>query len=326
MDMKLVTFMDPDFIEKVGAVLRDGRIVDLMSAWVQFGGKLLQSRNQVNMVERCFGDLLTFLKHGEESVALAQKMLEHIEDSNDQDVAIYTPTQIRFLPPITRPGKFIAMGRNFSEHLQESKDIWKEKGKEINAPKLPVGFVKVATTLIGHEASIKYPKGITRLDYELELAVVIGKSAKDVSKETALDHVAGYMIFNDVSARDVQQKEMENQLLLLGKNFDTFGPMGPYLVLKNEISDPQNLAMQLRVNGEVRQNSNTRHMIYQIPDLVAYWSQMTLEPGDMIASGTPAGVASSRKPDQPSWFLKVGDVIEAEIEGLGLLRNRVEGN
>jgi len=325
--MKLVTFVADDAGERVGAVLRDGRIVDLMSAWVHVGAHRVPSKTAKETFGNCFKDLLTFLRCGDESIPLTRKMIDQVEglkDPKSQGFAIHSPAQIRFLPPIPRPGKIIAMGRNFSEHLQESKELWKGKGKEISAPKLPVGFVKVATTLIGHEAVIKCPKRVTKLDYELELAIVIGKMAKDVPKGKALDYVAGYLIFNDVSARDVQMEEMQNQLLLLGKNFDTFGPMGPYFVLKDEVPDPQNLHMQLRVNGEVRQNSNTRHMIYQIPDLVEYWSQMTLEPGDMIASGTPSGVAFSRKPDQPPWFLKPGDVIEAEIEGMGLLRNRVE--
>ena len=325
--MKLVTFVADDAGERVGAVLRDGRIVDLMSAWVHVGAHRVPSKTAKETFGNCFKDLLTFLRCGDESIPLTRKMIDQVEglkDPKSQGFAIHSPAQVRFLPPIPRPGKIIAMGRNFSEHLQESKELWKGKGKEISAPKLPVGFVKVATTLIGHEAVIKCPKRVTKLDYELELAIVIGKMAKDVPKGKALDYVAGYLIFNDVSARDVQMEEMQNQLLLLGKNFDTFGPMGPYFVLKDEVPDPQNLHMQLRVNGEVRQNSNTRHMIYQIPDLVEYWSQVTLEPGDMIASGTPSGVAFSRKPDQPPWFLKPGDVVEAEIEGMGLLRNRVE--
>jgi acylpyruvate hydrolase len=322
--MKLVTFMADDSRERVGAVLQEGKIVDLMLLWLRIGTKLPHTTVQREKFEKCFRGLVTLLKFGEESIPLTQKMLANFEDSKPQGVTLYAPDEITFLPPIPRPGKFIAMGRNFSTHVQESIEIWKEKGREIHAPKLPMGFIKVSTTLIGHEAPIKYPKGVAKLDYEVELALVIGKTAKDVPKEKAMDYIAGYIVFNDVSARDVQMREMENQCLLLGKNFDTCGPMGPCLVLKDEIPDAQNLNMCLRVNGEVRQNSNTRFMIYQIPVLVEYWSQMTLEPGDMIASGTPAGVASARKPDQPSWFLKPGDVIEAEIEGLGVLRNRVE--
>jgi acylpyruvate hydrolase len=322
--MKLVTFVTEDSKERVGAVLTDGRIIDLKSAWFQIGDKLSRSKDSKEVGETCFQDMLHFLQSSDASVDLTNRILDTIGRSKPAGGAIYTSTQVKFLPPLVRPGKIIAMGRNFSEHLQESKEIWKEKGKEISAPRIPVGFIKVATTLIGHEDVIACPKNVSKLDYELELAIVIGKRAKDVSKEGALEYIAGYMIFNDVSARDVQMKEMENQLLLLGKNFDTFGPMGPYLVLKDEIPDPQDLTMQLRVNGEIRQNSNTRYMIYKIAELVEYWSQMTLEPGDIIASGTPAGVAFSRKPDQPPWFLKPGDVIEAEIAGLGLLRNRVE--
>ncbi len=322
--MKLATFTTPHSKERVGALLQDGRIVDLLSAWQKLKNVVSEREGFEGEGDACFLDMLHFLQKGKESIDLAKRVMEHIAKKNPQPIAVFSAGQVKFLPPIPRPGKIIAMGRNFSEHLRESQEIWREKGRAIHAPQIPVGFVKVATTLIGHEAVISCPKNVSKLDYELELAIVIGKRAKNIPKGSAIDYVAGYMIFNDISARDVQMKEMENQLLLLGKNFDTFGPVGPFLTLIDEISDPQNLKMQLMVNGEIRQNSNTRYMIYGVTDLVEYWSQMTLEPGDIIASGTPGGVAFSRNPGDPSWFLKPGDILEAEIEGLGLLRNRVE--
>jgi acylpyruvate hydrolase len=327
--MKLVTFLAGHSRGRVGGVLSDGRIADLLSAWVRLKDRLPLRRGSDAEIEWGLSGMVQFLQQGDPVKEAAGEILKYLEvpgggqGGPSEDRILYAPEQVKFLPPVTEPGKIIAMGRNYSEHLKESQELWKEKGREIKAPSIPVGFLKVKTSLIGHDEVIVCPRNVRKLDYELELAVVIGKGGKGIPREKAFEHIAGYMIFNDVSSRDVQMEEMQNQLLLLGKNFDTFGPMGPYLVLRDEVSRPQELNLQLRVNGEIRQNSNTRFMIYPIADLIEYWSQMTLEPGDILATGTPSGVASSRKADQPSWFLKAGDVIEAEIEGLGVLRNRV---
>jgi 2-keto-4-pentenoate hydratase/2-oxohepta-3-ene-1,7-dioic acid hydratase in catechol pathway len=162
---------------------------------------------------------------------------------------------------------------------------------------------------------------VKNLDYEVELAVVIGKACVDVSKEAALDYVAGYSAFNDISARDVIRGENRTGIHLMGKSFPGFAPMGPYLVTADEIPDPQNLKLSLRVNGETRQDSNLGYMIFKIRDMIAYWSQMGLNPGDVLTTGTPRGVAAGRKPDQVPWWLKPGDVVEAEVEKIGMLRN-----
>jgi len=328
--MKLVTFVPDHLEEKVGGILSDGRIVDLLSAWAEMREKVPLPMVPQNEMDYGLSSILHFLQVRDSIKEVAEKILnyfeaigrKHIEETSKK--VIYSPNEVKLLPPITQPGKIIAMGRNFSEHLQESRELWKEKGRDIKAPSIPVGFVKVNTTLLGHEGIILCPQNVHKLDYELELAIVIGKRGKHIPKERAFEYIGGYMIFNDISARDVQVEEMQNQLLLLGKNFDAFGPMGPSLVLREEVVDPQNLTMRLKVNGEIRQNSSTRYMIFNIAELVQYWSQMTLEPGDIIASGTPSGVAFSRKADQASWFLKPGDILEAEIEGLGILRNRIE--
>jgi 2-keto-4-pentenoate hydratase/2-oxohepta-3-ene-1,7-dioic acid hydratase in catechol pathway len=188
-----------------------------------------------------------------------------------------------------------------------------------------VAFLKAPSALIGPDELVPYPKSTKELDYEIELAIVIGKKGKDIPKEEAFEYIAGYTIFNDLSARDIQVREMEKRLLLLGKNLDALAPMGPYLVTRDEIKDPHVLAMELRVNEEPepRQKSTTGQMIFRIPELIAYWSQMTLEPGDIITSGTPGGVALFRQPDPQAWFLKPGDVVQAGIGGLGVLRNPI---
>ena len=154
------------------------------------------------------------------------------------------------------------------------------------------------------------------MDYEIELGIVIGKMARRVSQEHALDYVAGYTVFNDISARDIQGREHANKVILLGKSFDTSCPLGPYLVTTDEIPDPTVLDMELRLNGEVRQKAKTGDMTYKPDQLVSWWSNITLEPGDLITSGSPAGVIASMK--KPVW-LKAGDLVEAEIEAIGVL-------
>jgi len=160
--------------------------------------------------------------------------------------------------------------------------------------------------------------------HEIELAFVIGKKGKYIKRDEAVEYIYGYTIYNDISERDLQTSEMKHGLLLGGKNMDTFAPIGPWIVTRDEIEDPHNLTMILRVNGEIRQNSNTKHMIHGIFDQIAYWSSlMTLYPGDIFGTGTPSGVAIGRKPSPEPYYLKPGDIVEAEIEGLGVLVNRV---
>jgi 2-keto-4-pentenoate hydratase/2-oxohepta-3-ene-1,7-dioic acid hydratase in catechol pathway len=214
--------------------------------------------------------------------------------------------EIQFLPPISRPGKLVCMARNYLLHAEET-------GSSL--PVEPIYFSKASTTLIGHQQPIIIPPGIGRVDPEAELAVVIGKRAKGVSRGTALEHVAGYACFNDVTARDVQSRDTGGKHpWFRSKSYDTFGPLGPYLVTASELADPHCLSIRLTVNGEVRQESNTAMMAFDIPAIIAAASLvMTLEPGDVIATGTPEGIA----PIHP------GDVVCVEVQGLGCLTNPV---
>ncbi len=217
----------------------------------------------------------------------------------------------KLLPPIPDPGKILCIGLNYRDHAIEG-------GKAI--PDEPVLFGKFANTLIAHEAAICLPKVSQKVDYEAELVIVIGKSGRDLAAETAMQHVAGYTCGHDVSARDWQFRGEEKQWII-GKTFDTFAPTGPFVVTADEVPDPHALQVQLRLNGQTMQNSNTREFIFQVPQLLAFLSQvMTLEPGDLIFTGTPPGVGAARKPPV---FLKPGDVTEVEIEKLGILRNSV---
>lgn len=219
--------------------------------------------------------------------------------------------EVNLLAPIPRPTKIIAIGLNYRDHAEET-------GQQL--PETPILFSKPPTATIGHEANIIIPDGASKIDYEVELGVVIGKGGRNIPVNTALDHVGGYTVFNDVSARDYQFRDGQ---WFRGKSFDTFAPMGPCLTLPDQIQDPQDLRMQLRLNGKTRQNSSTANMVFSVAELIADISQvMTLEPGDVIATGTPSGVGFKVKP-KPI-FLQPGDVVEAEIDGIGILRNPVE--
>jgi 2-keto-4-pentenoate hydratase/2-oxohepta-3-ene-1,7-dioic acid hydratase in catechol pathway len=224
---------------------------------------------------------------------------------------VYPSSAVKLLAPIPDPPKIVCVGLNYRDHAAES-------GAPI--PRDPVLFSKFTTAIIGPEATIVLPKVSTKVDYEAELVLVIGKRGRYVPQEKALEYLAGYTIGHDVSARD-WQLEKDGKQWLAGKTFDTFAPIGPYLVTKDEVPDAMALGIRLRLNGKTMQDSNTRQMIFSPVDLVAYVSQVvTLQPGDIIFTGTPPGVGVARKPPV---FLKGGDVVEVEIDGLGLLQNPV---
>lgn len=214
-----------------------------------------------------------------------------------------------------RPGKLITLARNYREHLAES--------GVTHVGSVPSASIKASSSIVGPYHDIVRPGVEAQLDYETELAVVIGVRCKNVPAHEAYRVIAGYTVLSDIIARQVLKIERDAGNQFLGKMFDTFGPLGPCLVTKDEIEDPMNLMISTRVNGEVRQHSNTRQMIWAIPELIAYFSQATLEPGDIISTGTPAGVAAGRKPHETPWYLQPGDVIESEVEHIGLLRNRI---
>jgi len=313
--MKLVTFIHQDK-ERIGAVDNLGRIVDLHRAYASHLQKVESTSAGDRLAEIVLGrDMVEFLKRGNEALAAARNALDHIASYDVNGGGMFDRGQVRLKSPVPRPGALIAAGKNFSDHVAE---MASKKG-----PTAPVAFLKLPGTVIGPEDDIPHPSEVKNLDYEVELAIVIGKPCIDVSEEEALNYVAGYSAFNDISARDVIRGENKNGIHLMGKSFPGFAPMGPYLVTTDEIPDPQNLKLRLSVNGEIRQDSNLSYMIFKIRDMIAYWSQMGLNPGDVLTTGTPRGVAAGRKPDQTQWWLKPGDVVEAEIENIGLLKNRI---
>jgi len=216
---------------------------------------------------------------------------------------------VRLLAPIPRPGKIICIGLNYRDHAEEGK---------MTIPDVPTVFAKFSNSIVGPGAPIVLPKNSAKPDYEAEFVVVIGRRGRHIPEERWRDYVFGYSMLNDVSARDFQ---MATSQWTMGKTFDTFAPFGPEVVTADEVADPHNLGISLTLNGEVLQNSNTRNMIFKTPQLIAFLSSvMTLEPGDIVSTGTPAGVGFARKP--PRW-LKPGDQTTVRVEGLGELTNPV---
>lgn len=249
-------------------------------------------------------DIFLLLGAGVSVLGLAR---EALAEANSQ--AFIPVSDVTLLAPVPRPGKILCIGHNYKGHLGIGKT---------ELPEYPNMFCKTANTIIAHQQAILVPRVTTQVDYEAELAVIIGKRGHDIPEAKAMEYVAGYSIFNDVSARDVQKRTSQ---WFLGKSFDTFGPLGPALVTTDEIPDPHCLDLELTVNGVPKQRTNTSDLIFSVPFLVSYLSQvMTLDPGDIIATGTPAKLPEAA---QAQRFLEPGDIVSITIENLGTLTNPV---
>jgi 2-keto-4-pentenoate hydratase/2-oxohepta-3-ene-1,7-dioic acid hydratase in catechol pathway len=247
------------------------------------------------------GDMVTFLLQGEAALARAREIVAKGRGG------IPLP-EVRLLAPVPKPGKIIGIGLNYADHAAEG-------GRE--KPRYPMIFSKAVSAVIANGEPIQIPYVTEMVDFEGELAVVIGKRAKEVSSRDALNYVAGYTICNDVSGRDYQERSSPTA----GKSFDTFAPLGPAIVTRDEIPDPHTLDIRTVVSGEEMQHSNTRHFIFNVNYLIDYLSHIfPLEPGDVISTGTPAGVGWFRNPPR---FLKPGDTVRIEIEKVGILQNPV---
>lgn len=261
-------------------------------------------------------DMLDLIDLGFEIIEEITEMIKETREIDFEQIG-YSFDEVEILAPIQRPRKnIIGIGLNYTEHVAESARTLDTTGK---LPQKPIIFSKPPTTVTGTNTNILLnPKLTQQLDWEVELAVVIGEYGKYVPKENALDYVFGYTVINDISARDCRR---EGQWIV-SKGQDTFAPMGPYLVTKDEISNPHNLNLSLKVNGVEKQNSNTKFMLFNINDLIEDLSTVfTLEPGDIIATGTPAGVGAGRNPQEWLWD---GDVVEATVEGIGTIVNTVK--
>ena len=280
--MRFVTFEKENRLEP--GVLADGRVTGIRGAG--------------------FDDVLSAIAGGADAMDRVRRWLHRAPPGDAFD-----PAATKLAAPIPRPPKIVCIGLNYRDHAAESK---------LPIPDVPTVFAKFPTAVTGHRHPIVLPKNSEKPDYEAELAVVIGRGGRHIPEERWREHVFGYTAFNDVSARDFQ---MATSQWMIGKTFDTFAPFGPAIVTADEIEDPHALDISLLLGGEAMQRSNTREMIFRIPRLIAHLSSVfTLEPGDIIATGTPAGVGFARRP--PRW-LKPGDEATVRIAGIGDLVNPV---
>jgi 2,4-diketo-3-deoxy-L-fuconate hydrolase len=279
--MKLVRFGEAGK-ERPGVLDSDGHVHDLSSHVKDISGEVLSDDSLKRLAE------------------IDPKSLPRLPDG------------VRLGAPVATPSKFVAIGLNYSDHAAEV---------GATPPTEPIIFLKAVTSICGPNDAVEKPRGSTKLDWEVELGIIIGKRAKYVDEASAYSHIAGYCLGNDVSERNFQT-ERQGQWTK-GKSHDTFGPLGPWLVTRDEIPNPQNLRMWLDVNGERQQNGTTSTMIFTVPTIVSYVSQfMTLLPGDVIITGTPPGVGSGKKPPR---FLNVGDVVTLGVDGLGTQRQHIVG-
>ena len=325
--LRLLTYSPSGLPVKRTAFLLGERVVDLQSA-----SKLYVYSNEKDLFQEGYAealaptDMLSLISLGEGAINHAQKVYAFVQDLLDDktevkgvesEKLVYELSQVRVRAPL-RPRKIIHTAGNFREHAKEGE----EAGWPFPIPQW-ISFLKNPDSVIGHDDEILKPSFTKQLDHELEMGIIIDKKMKNVSPQRAYEGIFGFTVFNDVTARDIQREEMKNGLLNFGKNLDTFAPLGPVIVPKNQIGDPHNLTMELRVNGDVRQFGSTSRLSVRIEEIVAKYSWVTLYPGDMISTGTISGVAAFRKPDPTPYFLKHGDVLECEIEKIGLLRNTV---
>jgi acylpyruvate hydrolase len=303
--MRLVTFTVEGLSSnarrpRVGALLKEGeQLLDFCAA-VE-GGESAELLSWFDLEGPLFDEARRIVEQAEHESSFLTELIERR--------AVHPAAEVRVLAPVPRPGKLICIGLNYRDHAAES---------NMPIPEQPVVFSKFSTAVIGPEDAVLLPATSSQVDYEAELAVVIGRRAKSVSLESAFDYVLGYTNINDVSARDFQFADGQWQR---GKSCDTFAPMGPCIVTRDEIEDPHRLSIKLRLNGVTMQDSVTDQLIFGVPELITFLSKtITLEPGDVIATGTPPGVGFARKPPV---FLKAGDLMEVEVQGLGVLRNPI---
>ena len=291
--MRLVRYRDKE--EHYGALIKD-RIVSLPSL-----AKLLSEK----LPER----LRNFITLGTKGVEKAEKLIKKANENDIRNASLKV-NEITPLAPIAFPPKIVCLGLNYRDHAAE---------QNATIPDEPIIFMKPHTTIIGPNENIVKPSFVKQLDYEAELAIVMGRKAKNVPVSEAKSYIFGYTILNDVSARDIQFKDKQ---WTRGKSFDTFAPTGPHIITVSQLEDTSNLSIRTWVNKELRQNSSTKNMVFNVYEIIHHLSRvMTLEPCDIIATGTPAGVGFALKP-QPK-FLQAGDVVRIEIEKIGVLENIV---
>ncbi|WP_018924919.1 fumarylacetoacetate hydrolase family protein [Salsuginibacillus kocurii] len=307
--MKLITFT-VNGNTQIGA-LEDDTIYDLHEGFKAYLTNQAETRVEEKAQTWVPKDMNGFLEGGDESLERATQALQYVKEAAPATnrALTYDKQEVRIEAPVPNPSKIVCVGHNYREHILEM-------GREI--PEVPVLFAKFANAVIGPEDEIPSPPITEKLDYEAEFAFVIGKETKNVSEADALNYVAGYTIVNDVSARDLQMRTLQ---WLQGKSLDGSAPMGPHLVTKDEVPDPDALNISLEVNGEEKQRSNTEQLVFNVNRMLSFVSSiMKLKPGDVICTGTPGGVGAARDPQE---FLNDGDVVKIQVDQVGTLENTV---
>ncbi len=322
--MRLVTFQNAAKQSRIGAVHNNKTIVDLHVASALYL-RDVQSENAFYRLADALvpPDMRALFRGGDTSLSAARKAFDHVVSLNRDAVGpsgeqvSFDIAAVQLRAPII-PKKFFHTAGNFREHHEEATKAG------FSHPVMPwIVFFQNVDAIIGPDEPVIYPEHLTQeLDYELELAVVLKKGGKHFTAEQARDYIGGYVIFNDVTARDIQRREMKSGVFSFCKAIDSFCPLGPWIVTADEISDPHNLAMELRVNGESRQRSHSSKMSVKIPEILSHYSAMGYSAGDVVSTGTVSGVAAFSG-DPKAWYLKPGDVMECEIEKIGVLRNPV---
>ncbi|MGC2197042.1 MAG: fumarylacetoacetate hydrolase family protein [Terriglobales bacterium] len=322
--MKLVTFENSVRQSRIGAMTHEQRIVDLNTAYALYLRDVRGEGAYTRVADAVVpANMRALFEGGDSGLEAAHTAFEHALNQGGRTTGVqgeplfYAAGDVQLKAPIV-PKKFFHTAGNFREHHEEATKAG------FSHPVMPwIVFFQNVDAIIGHEEPVIYPEHLTQeLDYELELAVVLKKGGKHFTPEQARSHVGGYVIFNDITARDIQRREMKSGVFSFCKGIDTFCPLGPWIVTADEITDPHNLAMELRVNGEPRQRSHSGKMSVKIPEILSHYSPMGYSAGDVVSTGTVSGVAAFSG-DPKAWYLKPGDVMECEIEKIGILRNRV---
>ena len=307
--MKIFSFNTKDKIPRIGTFWDENTVIDILVAGENLPKpkfeKIKEMKELIELGDKSLKDLKKLIIDLKDISKNDKELFQDIEDSS-----FFSLSDITFLPPLRNPQKIICMGRNFAEHA-------KEGGKE--PPKNPMIWGKFNSAIIAHQENIILPKISEKVDVEIELVAVLSKRGKNIPEEEALNHVFGYTIGNDVSARDYQYSDKQ---FTRSKTMDTFAPIGPWIVTRDELTDPQNLDMELTVNGKTWQKSNTKNIIFSVAYIISYLSKsFSFEAGDLIFTGTPSGVGHYQKPPA---YLKDGDIVKLKIENIGTLENPVK--
>jgi acylpyruvate hydrolase len=300
--MRLVTYSKLG-VPSIGTENENGDVIDIPDLALRYG-----KRHQVHGYE--FPKTMLDLLEWNLGIEVVQQVLRRYDNTpEDQRFMPFKKSSVKLEAPVQRPSKIMGIAHNYKEHV-------KEIGEDL--PKIPILFTKYSSSVVGPDESIPMPKVSNQIDWEVELGVVIGTQCKDVSEQDALDYIAGYTIINDLSARDIQHGDHQ---FVRGKSLDGLCPMGPCIVTTDELGDGSGLDLYTKVNGDLKQDSNTSNLNFKVPQLVSFLSQsFTLLPGDIIATGTPSGIGEAREPPE---FLKPGDEVELYIEKIGYLRNKI---